>query len=185
MNIHPTHSETYWEVVLVDTMFKRCENDLLDWSGRKKLSMCMNIHECSSWRWRRGCRGVLAELCEDVCMYSTSCTVVTLGAIRLRSILTDRPVPMLSESGWNAIQVCYAIKKERERPPPVTFNSSVSCLAKGDFTLAVHPELCSYLTRSWAGNSSGRFLWRHVLSSVVSFFFYRCPHFFVLWLTLF
>lgn len=113
MNIHPTHSETYWEVVLVDTMFKRCENDLLDRSGRKKLSMCMNIHECSSWRWRRGCRGVLAELCEDVCMYSTSCTVVTLGAIRLRSILTDRPVAMLSESGWNAIQVCYAIKKKK------------------------------------------------------------------------
>lgn len=184
MNIHPTHSETYWEIVLVDTMFKRCENDLLDRSGRKKLSMCMNIHECSSWRWRRGCCGVLAELCEDVCMYSTSCTVLTLGAIRLRNILTDRPVAMLSESGWNVIQVCYAIKK-KETDHLLSHLILQFPVWLKEISHLVHPELCSYLTRSWAGNSSGRFLWRHVLSSVVSFFFYRCPHFFVLWLTLF
>lgn len=43
MNIHPTHSETYWVVVLVGTMVKRCENDLLDQSGRKKECIFMKV----------------------------------------------------------------------------------------------------------------------------------------------
>lgn len=77
---------------------------------------------------------------------------------------------MLSEGGWNLIQVCYAIKKKKKkRPTPVTHNSSISFLAKRDFTLTVHPELCSCLTRSWAGTSSWQFLWHHVLSSVIPF----------------
>lgn len=55
---------------------------------------------CSSWAvWRCVC---------------TSCTVLTLGAIDLWSILTDRPIAMLSEGGGNAIQVCYAIIKKKK-----------------------------------------------------------------------
>lgn len=72
--------------------------------------------------------------------------------------------------------VMQSKRRRNKKKPPVTLNSSISCLAKGDFTLTVHPELCSCLTRSWAGTFSCRFLWHHVLSfchpflSAVSFF---------------
>lgn len=127
----------------------------------------------------------------------TSCTVLTLGAIHLWSILTDRPVAMLSAERLKCDPslLCNQKKKKKRRPTPVTLNSSISSLANGDFTLTVHPELCSCLTRSWAGASSWQILlascsqFCHPFLSAVSFFFYRDPRLFVihfvLWLSLF